>query len=175
MKRWREIVEREFPNRPDLLEFLPMPDDVDLAKIHNNGCITTDTCNGAKRLQRIFVEYVKEIAPEGSEGHVRVMDCMQHVRNVIIKGAAKAVSSFLSTFLQDNLEEISSWLRVSPDLANVIYAYHKEFSLTANYPKGHGELFREWVKKNYPREYLLHAERASGGRQDTIWGQVQYT
>ena len=44
----------------------------------------------------------------------------------------------------------------------------KEFSLTANYPKGHGKLFREWIIKNYPLEFLLHAERASGSRQDLI-------
>ena len=57
---------------------------------------------------------------------------------------------------------------MSPDLAHVIRAYHKEFSLTANYPKGHGELFRNWIIKNYPLEFLLHAERATGSRQDLI-------
>jgi len=93
---------------------------------------------------------------------------MHHLRNVVVNGAAKAVSSFLNTYLEDSLDEISSFLRVSPDLAHVIHAYHKEFSLTANYPKGHGELFREWVMKNYPQEYLMHAERSNGGRQDTI-------
>ena len=57
---------------------------------------------------------------------------------------------------------------MSPDLAHVTRAYHNEFSLTANYPKGHGELFREWIIENYPMEFLLHAERAAGSRQDLI-------
>lgn len=70
--------------------------------------------------------------------------------------------------LEDSLDNIASFLRVSPDLAHVIRAYHKEFSLTANYPKGHGELFCNWIIKNYPLEFLLHAERATGSRQDLI-------
>jgi hypothetical protein len=33
--------------------------------------------------------------------------------------------------------------------------------------KGHGELFRQWMKVNHPGELLLHVEHAaSGGRQD---------
>ena len=39
--------------------------------------------------------------------------------------------------------------RVSPDLAHMICAFHKEFSLTANYPKGHGD--RDWMIKRYPK------------------------
>ena len=70
--------------------------------------------------------------------------------------------------LEDSLDNNAHFLRVSPDLAQVIRAYHKEFSLTANYPKGHGELFRQWIIKNYPLEFLLHAERATGSRQDLI-------
>ena len=78
------------------------------------------------------------------------------------------MSTFLTTYLEDSLEEIRSFLRVNPDLAQVIRAYHKEFSLTVNYPKGHGECFRAWMVKKYPKEYLMHAERASVRRQDLI-------
>ena len=85
-----------------------------------------------------------------------------------INGAAKAVSAYLKEYLEDSLDGISSYLRISPDLAQIIRAYHKEFSLTANYPNGHGELFRDWVMKNYPGAFLLHAERATGSRQDLI-------
>ena len=160
LTRWREVTEREFPDRPDLLALIPIADSIDIAKLGNDGAITTDTCNSARKLRRLLVEYV--------DGTVHQMDCMHHLRNVVVNGAAKDVSSFLNTYLEDNLDEISSFLRVSPDLAHVIHAFHKEFSLTANYPKGHGKLFREWVMKNYPQEYLMHAERSNGGRQDTI-------
>ena len=45
-------------------------------------------------------------------------------------------------------------------------AFDKEFSLCANYPKGHGELFLIWLRERYPDAMLFHAERAGGGRQD---------
>ena len=91
---------------------------------------------------------------------------MQHLRNVWINGVTIAVNKFMSEYLADHLEEISSFLRVLPDLAHVICAFHKEFSLTANYPKVHGENFRDWMIKCYPKEFLTHAERATGSRQD---------
>jgi hypothetical protein len=45
-------------------------------------------------------------------------------------------------------------------------AINKEFSLSANYPKGHGELFLEWIRENHPGVLLFHVEWASGSRQD---------
>ena len=80
----------------------------------------------------------------------------------------KLSPSFLNEFLDDSLESISSFLRVSPDLANVLHEFHKEFSLDANYPKGHGEKLRSWMIKNYPMEFIMHAERATGNQQDLV-------
>ena len=48
----------------------------------------------------------------------------------------------------------------------MLRAIDKEFSLCTNYPKGHGELFREWIEEKCPGMLLLHVERASGSRQD---------
>lgn len=125
--------------------------------------MTIDTCNSAQKTRRILVEIVGQLG-----GVVHEQDCFHHLRNVWINGIAKALSAFMKDYLSDSLEDISSFLRVSPDLATIIFAYHKEFSLTSNYPKGHGELFREWIIQNYPMEFLLHAERANGNRMDVI-------
>ena len=81
---------------------------------------------------------------------------MQHLRNVWINGVDKAVSKFTNGFLEDSIDNISPFLRVSPDLENFIRAFHKEFSLDANYPKGHGEKFRNWIIKNYPNEFIMN-------------------
>ena len=51
-------------------------------------------------------------------------------------------------------------------MSAIIRAVHKEFSLSANYPKGHGKLFLEWIREYYPGVLLLHVERAAGSRQD---------
>ena len=83
-----------------------------------------------KKKRRILVEFI-----ENQDGIVHEVDCVKHLRGVWFNGAAKAVSTFLTTYLEDSLKEISSFLCVKPDLAQVIRAYHKEFSLTGNYPK----------------------------------------
>ena len=143
----------------DLLDLIPKPDSIDIDKLDNGGTITTDTCNAAQKVRRLLVEHIN--------GTVNEQDCMQHLRNVWINGVAKSVNIFMSEYLQESLEEISSFLRVSPDLAHVIRAFHKEFSLTTNYPKGHGEKFKSWMMKRNPKEFLMHAERATGDEVHT--------
>jgi hypothetical protein len=161
LSRWREVTAREFPDRPDLLDMIPAPDGISIKKL-NKGTINTDTCNAAQKDRRLLVQEA------GDDVTIYQQDCMQHLRCVWINGVSKAINVFMRAFLNDSLEEISSFLRVSPDLMHVIIAYHKEFSLTANYPKGHGEQFLAWVRKHYPNEFLLHTERANGNRQDLV-------
>ena len=139
---------------------IPSSDSINIDKLGKGGTITTDTCNAAQKVRRLLVEYIN--------GTVNEQDCMQHLRNVWINGVAIAVNKYMLEFLEESLDDISSFLRVSPDLAQVIRAFHKEFSLTANYPKGHGEKFKSWMQKRYPKEFLMHAERATGSRQDII-------
>jgi len=64
------------------------------------------------------------------------------------------------------LDIIDPKLRVTVSISAIIRAVDKEFSLSANYPKGHVELFLEWMRANHPGELLLHVERAAGSRQD---------
>ncbi len=45
-------------------------------------------------------------------------------------------------------------------------AVDKEFSLPANYPKGHGDMFKYWLELNHPGALLVPVERSSGSRQD---------
>ena len=163
IERWREVTAREYPDRPELLEYIPTSDQIDINKLIE-GTTSTDTCNTAQKLRRILVEHISS----NYDGVVYEQDCMHHLRNVWINGVSKAVSAYLYEYLEDSLEKISSFLRISPDLAHIIRAFHKEFSLTANYPKGHGEKFRDWMIEKYPNEYLMHTERATGSRQDLI-------
>ena len=139
---------------------ITQPDSINIDKLGEGGTITTDTCNAAQKVRRLLVEHIN--------GHVNEQDCMQHLRNVWINGVAKAVNKYMTEFLNESLDDISSFLRVSPDMAQVIRVFHKEFSLTANYPKGHGKQFRTWMMKRYPNEFLMHAKRATSSRQDII-------
>ena len=102
LARWKEITKREFPNRPDLLEMIPSPDSINVDKLGKGGTITTDTCNAAQKVRRLLVEYIN--------GTVNEQDCMQHLRNVWINGVAIAVNKYMLEFLEESLDDISSFL-----------------------------------------------------------------
>ena len=93
---------------------------IDIANIGNGRALSSDTCNLARKARRIFVRFI-----EKQDGIVHEVDCVQQLFCAWFNGAAKEVYSFLTTYLEDSLEEISSFLHVSPDLAQVIRAYHK--------------------------------------------------
>ena len=109
---------------------IPSPDSIDINKLGDSGTITTDTCNAKRKVRRLFVKAI--------DGCVNEQYCMKHLQNVWINGVAKAVSKFMNGFLEDSLDNISPFLRVSLYLANSIRDFHKEFSLNSNHPKGHG-------------------------------------
>ena len=132
---------------------VPSPAIIGIHKLGDGGKITTDTWNPARKVHHLLVKSIG--------GCVNEQDCMQHLRNVWINGVAKAVSKFTNILLEDIHDNISPFIRVSPDLENVIPAFNKEFSLDANYPKGHGEKFRYWMIKKYPNKFIMNTERAN--------------
>eukprot|EP00956_Cyclotella_meneghiniana_P030815 scaffold78775_cov36-Cyclotella_meneghiniana.AAC.2 len=154
LQRLIDVVKARYPDKVDLI---PKPDSISIDKLGNDGVIMTDTCNGAQKLGRVLVDRI-----DGA----RDLDCMNHLRNVWIGGMEKSLSKYLNQKLRSSLDDIDSTLRVTTSISAVIRAIDKEFSLSANYPKGHGELFLEWIRENYPGVLLLHVERASGSRQD---------
>ena len=139
---------------------MPYPDSIEINKLVDCGTITTNTCNAARKLRHLLVKSI--------DGCVNEQNYMQNLRNVWINGVAKAVLKFMNEFLEDSLDNISPFIRLSPDVANFIRAFHKDFSLDANYPKRNGEKFRDWIIKKYPNEFIINTERTSSCRQDII-------
>ena len=134
------------------------------------GAVTTDTCNTARKTSTIIKESIEQAAiimqkPSDDVSVIQV-SCWHHLRNIWLGGMTKALSAYLNESLRDDLEYIDPALRVSPKIEMVLRAVDKEFSLCANYPKGHGEHFRKWMEEKYPDELLFHVERAAGSRQD---------
>ena len=119
----------------------------------------TDTCNAAQKLRRLLVSSIGDDTYD--------LDCMNHLRNVWFGGVEKSLTKHLNEILRTSLDEIDSKLRVTSSISAVIRATDKEFSLSANYPKGDGELFKAYMKKEYPGALLFHVERAAGSRQDS--------
>jgi hypothetical protein len=150
LQRLVDVVNTKCPEKSALL---PSPDDIDINKLGDGGVVMTDTCNGAQKLRRILVSIV-----EGAYD----LDCMNHLRNVWFGGVEKSLTKFLNEILRSSLDEIDPSLRVSSSISAIIRAIDKEFSLSANYPKGHGELFKAWMKKYHFGALLFHVERAAG-------------
>ena len=147
-------MDKRFPGNP---HSIPLPAQIDIQKLGHGGVITTDTCNQAQKVRRILCEIVV-----GALDY----DCMNHLRNVWFGSMEKTLTKELNLYLRTSLDEIDPKLRVSTSMSALIRAVDKEFSLSANYPKGHGKLFLEWIRENYPGVLLLHVERAAGSRQD---------
>ena len=112
-----KVTTIEFSDRFDLLDIIPSPDRIGVNKLGDGGTITTDTCNAARKVRRLLVKTIY--------GCVNEQDCMQHLRSVCMNGVAKYVSKFMNRFLEESLDNISPFLRVSPDLANSIRDSHK--------------------------------------------------
>ena len=177
LARLREIFEELFPgethNIPDVSE-------MNIAKLAN-GMITSDNCNAAMKVKRLFVAAVQEaikyeytteewdaFSEQEQTDKLRVLegDCYNHLRNVWFGRVTNGITNRLNVKLKEELEAIDFHLRVGTDMAGVLRACDKEFSLCCNYPKGHGDQFREWVFRKHPRALLYHVVSTDGGRMD---------
>ena len=87
----------------------------------------------------------------------------------------KVLSNFMRDQLQDELDCIDQRLRVSPNIEMVLRAVDKEFSLCANYPKGHGEIFGKWMSKNHPGTHFYMWSVVQGlDKTSLLKNQVHY-
>ena len=73
-------------------------------------------------------------------------------------GLEKELSSYLTNLLRSSLDEIDPTLRVKNLSIALALAYDKGFSLSANYSKGFGEFFIEWMMDKHLGYVLYHIE-----------------
>ncbi len=72
-----------------------------------------------------------------------------------------------SDVLENDLAKIPSILCMSTEIDNLLQCVEKGFCLTANYAKGHGSMFEQWIHVDHPTTYLYPILCACGGsRQD---------
>ena len=76
------------------------------------------------------------------------------------------LSTYLNKVLASNLSGMNFSHSVSTMFDSVLQAVDKEFSLPANYPKGHGDLFLHWLKLNHLGTLLVPVQRTAGSWQD---------
>ena len=167
---WKEVHEAKFGAES---HDIPDASELDIAKL-DGATINSDTCNGARLTTTKLIEAVEAAAKEKAvkEGRdpnevlVLQQDCHHHLRNVWFGAVTKRLSKFLDGMLAADLDEIHSRYRISTMMDAVLRSIDKEFSLPANYPKGHGDAFKYWLKMMHPGALLVPVTRASGSRQD---------
>ena len=169
LEKWRKTNEKMFGTDHDI----PSREEMHMSKLEG-ATINSDTCNGARLTSSLIadeiVKAVKEkIAKEGLDDRdilVLRQDCHHQLCNVWIGAITKRLSSYLNEILACDLDQISSIYRVTTMMDGVLLAIDKEFSLPANYPKGHGDQFLHWLKEHHSEALMVPVERSSGSRQD---------
>ena len=176
--RLKAVYEELYPGEP---HGIPSAAEMNIVKLCGGGMATSDNCSPAMKVKRLLVvaaqEAVKHQHTEAewdsfsdAERAAKLLvlqgDCWNHLRNVWLGKMSNGITEHLKLRLQDDLEAIDFRLRVGTSFDGVLRACDKEFSLCANYPKGHGDMFKEWAQRCYPKALLFHVVSTSGGRQD---------
>ena len=73
-------------------------------------------------------------------------DCWNHLPNVWFDAFIKKLFSHLAELLEEYLEEIHYSLRVTTDIGKLLRAIEKYFGGTANYSKGTGSMFMDFMR-----------------------------
>ena len=63
-QQWKQVTSREFPDRSNLLDMIPLPDSIDIKKLGDGGIITTDTCNDSRKVRRLLVKAIDDCVNE---------------------------------------------------------------------------------------------------------------
>ncbi len=171
LDQWIAVHESMYGNNHDI----PSAESIHLSKIRD-GIVTTDTCNSARALSEFISFEIEEAIkqkivdsggdPDSEKINVYRQDCHNHMRNIWIKHVTIRLSNYLNDILAQDLDNIHFHYRVSTMFDAVLRAVDKEFSLPANYPKGHGDMFLHWLRVHHPGALLVPVQRTAGSRQD---------
>jgi hypothetical protein len=103
------------------------------------------------------------------EESINVMenDCWNHLRNVWFSAVIKELSSHSDEVLKDDLSEIHPILQVTTNSSSIFHAIEKVFGETANYAKGSGSMYYDYMHTYNPKAHHYQIAHALGGtRQD---------
>ena len=159
----------------------PEAEQLSMGRLAGGGALMSDTCNTAEKAKRLLAEMIAEQAQEAigvaawvtmSEAEqkdatrVHKLDCYQHLRNIFLKEMSSAQAKHVAEELKPHLDKFSSWERITTDYSQLLRAAYKEFHQGNVYYKGKGREFWVWMEENHPTDFIVHFERAEGGRQD---------
>ncbi len=79
---------------PEHVDLVPCKTNININKFKDGGQITSDTCNGAQKIQQILTEMIV-----GSYDY----DCMHHLRNVWFGGMEKKLTVYLNILFRSSI------------------------------------------------------------------------
>jgi hypothetical protein len=133
--------------------------------------VSTDSCNTACKTQRLLCEVIKKLCFEkgltDDEVNVLETDCWNHMQNIWFGAVVKELTSHLDQILKNDLDVIHPILIVTIDPNSIFCAIEKVFGETANYAKGSGSMYYDYMRMYNPKSHhyqITHARR--GTRQD---------
>ena len=138
-----------FPNKQ---HDIPAGSQLSIGKLSDYGMVTTDTCNSARKLNKLLCNKIElkaladGIKLTNEEVKVCSQWCHNHLRNIQIGATKKALSKYLNELLGKDLEHLDSKLRITTNFDAILFAINKCFSLCCNYSKGSGAEFQSWMK-----------------------------
>jgi len=142
-----------FPNRPDLVQQIPQPSDLDIGKLYN-GSIVTDTCDQAWKQRCLLALTVKNAAQKMGKADDEIcileIDCWHHICNVWLGNVSKRMNKTLQEVHGDQLSDLPSNYHIHTDIVALLQAIQKECAKTANIAKGHGDEFHYYMKMYHP-------------------------
>ena len=77
----------------------------------------------------------------------------------------------LTDLLEDDFNKILSTFCKSTEIDDLLCCIEKEFGLTANYAKGHGSIFENWMKTYHPTAYLFPIIQLCGSSRQDLQGE----
>ena len=101
--------------------------------------------------------------------------CFNHLRNVWIGAIEILQSRKVTHILVEDLALIPQHLRVKCDIGNVCRSVDKEFAFTANYAKGHGHAFHDWMRRYHPGELMMSVHLVATSKTHLLKELSQFT
>jgi hypothetical protein len=171
LEQWRDETELMFPNRLDLLQLIPKPETIDVTQLLG-GVIEHDTCATARslgyKLQDTIFDFAREKNAPNEKLKLYQGECHNHTRCVWFGHISNYLERKLEEHLCEELKLIPNHLHVTCSLSEIVIQVDKEYNLTANYPKGHGDDFNDWLCRYHPLLQRLPTVRVCGdNRQDS--------
>ena len=92
-------------------------------------------------------------------------ECHNHIQCIWFEDISNYLGCILEKHMHEDLKLIPNHLCVTCCLSETLIQIDKEYKLTANHPKGHGDDFSGWLCRYHPLLRRLPTVHACGGNQ----------